>query len=213
MKILVTGGAGFVGSHAVDELVSRGHSLLVHDDLSTAELDGDGDAPRWRNSGASYSNVSFPEGNLRDVEAVLHLALRHPLERERACWGTAFQGFVVGGVRLLLELLNLRAPLKRFVLAGPLLQATVAPERIGVPRVHPEAALARGLRDLLAYWHRPPALGIYCAWFPELLGERRMTEVPAGVGTLPVERAASILADMTDGRLPHRLGQDVEVLP
>jgi hypothetical protein len=213
MKVLVTGGAGFLGSHVVDELLSRDHAVLVHDDLSTAELEEDGEEARWRNPGATYSWTSFPEGNLRDVEAVAYLALRHPLERERACWGTAFQGYVVGGVRLLLELLNLRAPLKRFSLAGPLLQATVTPERIGMLRVHPEAALVRGLRDLLAYWHRPPALGVYCAWFPELTGERRVTEVPAGVGTFPVERAASILADLTDGRAPHRLGQDVEVLP
>jgi len=210
MRILVTGGCGFLGSHLVDELVSRGHSVLVHDNLSTAELT-EADEPRWMNPGATFDWIASP--TIRDVEAVAHLALRHPLERERAVWEIAFQGYVTGGVSLLLELLNARAPLKRFTLAGPLLQAVVSEERISALRVHPEAALVRGLRDLLAYWHRPPALGIYCAWFPELLGERRMTEVPEGVGTLPVERAASILADVTDGRMPHRLGQDVEVLP
>jgi UDP-glucose 4-epimerase len=35
MKILVTGGAGFIGSHVVDAYVAAGHDVLVVDDLST----------------------------------------------------------------------------------------------------------------------------------------------------------------------------------
>jgi UDP-glucose 4-epimerase len=35
MKILVTGGAGFIGSHVVDAFVDAGHTVLIADDLST----------------------------------------------------------------------------------------------------------------------------------------------------------------------------------
>jgi UDP-glucose 4-epimerase len=39
MRALLTGGAGFVGSHLADALLSRGHEVLVVDDLSTGSLD------------------------------------------------------------------------------------------------------------------------------------------------------------------------------
>src|SRR5258707_83930 len=35
MRVLVTGGAGFIGSHLCDELVARGHQVTALDDLST----------------------------------------------------------------------------------------------------------------------------------------------------------------------------------
>ena len=39
MRILITGGAGFVGSHLADELLRRGHRIHVLDDLSTGAID------------------------------------------------------------------------------------------------------------------------------------------------------------------------------
>lgn len=39
MKVLVTGGAGYIGSHTVVELIKAGHSAVIVDDLSNAKLD------------------------------------------------------------------------------------------------------------------------------------------------------------------------------
>ena len=36
MKVLVTGGAGYIGSHTVVELINAGHSVVIADDLSNA---------------------------------------------------------------------------------------------------------------------------------------------------------------------------------
>ncbi|GAH80102.1 unnamed protein product, partial [marine sediment metagenome] len=37
MRIIVTGGAGFVGSHLVDKLIKKGHKVVVVDNLSTGK--------------------------------------------------------------------------------------------------------------------------------------------------------------------------------
>jgi UDP-glucose 4-epimerase len=38
MNILLTGGAGFIGSHLVDKILSEGSEVLVLDDLSTGKM-------------------------------------------------------------------------------------------------------------------------------------------------------------------------------
>lgn len=47
MKILVTGGAGFIGSHVVDAYVAGGHDVLVIDDLSTGRRENLNPAARF----------------------------------------------------------------------------------------------------------------------------------------------------------------------
>ena len=39
MKVLVTGGAGYIGSHTVVELIKAGHEAIIVDDLSNAKAD------------------------------------------------------------------------------------------------------------------------------------------------------------------------------
>lgn len=39
MNILVTGGAGFIGSHIVDQLIARGHQVIMIDNLVTGQTD------------------------------------------------------------------------------------------------------------------------------------------------------------------------------
>lgn len=77
MRYLVTGGAGFIGSHLVERLLDEGHEVLVLDDLSTgrfenlAHLDG---RPGLEIRVASVCDPAVTEPCVRECQAVFHLA-------------------------------------------------------------------------------------------------------------------------------------------
>jgi nucleoside-diphosphate-sugar epimerase len=61
MRYVVTGGAGFIGSNTVDELVKRGHGVVVLDDLS---------AGKEENLADVRSKITFIKGSISDLEIV-----------------------------------------------------------------------------------------------------------------------------------------------
>jgi UDP-glucose 4-epimerase len=63
MKILLTGGAGFIGSHLATELLGRGQEVLVLDDLSTGRLEN------LRHI-QSNSGLHLKEGSILDIEVL-----------------------------------------------------------------------------------------------------------------------------------------------
>ncbi len=60
-RYLVTGGAGFIGSHVVERLVADGHQVRVLDDLSSGRLE---------NLAEVRDRVDFQKGDIRDRKAV-----------------------------------------------------------------------------------------------------------------------------------------------
>ena len=59
MKILVTGGAGFIGSHIVEYLVQRGDNITILDNLNTGKIE---------NLSKVKNNVNFVNGDIRDYK-------------------------------------------------------------------------------------------------------------------------------------------------
>lgn len=77
MRFLITGGAGFVGSHLVDGLVEAGHSVIVLDDLSTGRHDNlraHAGNPQVEFVLGSILNESLVDDVVRRVDVVMHLA-------------------------------------------------------------------------------------------------------------------------------------------
>jgi len=82
MRYLVTGGAGFIGSHITEELLRRGNSVIVLDDLSSGKED---------NLGHLTGNLELVKGSICDTDVVgstcrgadyvLHLAARTSVPR------------------------------------------------------------------------------------------------------------------------------------
>jgi len=77
MRYLVTGGAGFIGSNVVDELVRRGHDVVVLDDLSTgAESNLAGVRSKIDLRVGSIVDLATVQAACQKVDYVLHLAAR-----------------------------------------------------------------------------------------------------------------------------------------
>ena len=96
LKSLVTGGCGFIGSHIVDELISRGHDVVVVDNESAESND-----TFFHNEKATYHKSDIADYNsieplFKEVDYVFHLAaesrIQPTLERPQDACVTNFVG-------------------------------------------------------------------------------------------------------------------------
>ncbi len=115
MRTLVTGGAGFIGSHIVDSLVDQGHDVVVVDDLSRGRREN-------LSAKAELAQVSITTPEVEQViteyrpEAVFHLAAQIDVRRSVADPAFDAEANVGGTVRVASS--AARAGCKVFVLAS-----------------------------------------------------------------------------------------------
>ena len=73
--LLVTGGTGYIGSHACIALIGAGYELLVLDNLSNSSLDS-----LKRVEQITSKTVSFVEGDIRDQSLLRSIFFNHSID-------------------------------------------------------------------------------------------------------------------------------------
>ena len=152
-KILVTGGAGFIGSHIVDGLVSKGHQVRVFDNLTEQVHGPNAQIPDYLNK-----NIEFIKGDVRDRGA-LYKALDgiEVCYHEAAAVGVGQSMYQIqyymdvntmGGATLLDILANEKHTVEKLVVASSMSiygEGKYNCPQCGViyPQLRPEAQLAR----------------------------------------------------------------------
>jgi dTDP-L-rhamnose 4-epimerase len=118
MKVLVTGGAGFVGSHTVDALLAGGYDVKILDSFNPTIHDGRRPsylAPEAEVIEGDVREKRSWETALQDVDAVFHLAAHQDL---RLDFSTFFHVNAVGTALLYEVAVERRLPLERVVVGS-----------------------------------------------------------------------------------------------
>lgn len=165
MRILVTGGAGYVGSVSVERLVEAGHEVAVLDDLSTGHRD------------AILPGVQLFEGSFGDpdaigraledgnVEAVLHCAARSLVGESMVDPAVYYRANVAGGIVLL-------DAMRRIGIGRIVFSSTAAV--YGVPDTSPITE-AMPLRPINPYGETKRAFEDAMAWYGAAYGLRSVS--------------------------------------
>lgn len=121
MKILVTGGAGFIGSHITDELVRRGYSVRMMDSLEP-QVHG-GKVPDYLNKEAEFfrGDTTNPEDwakALKGVDAVIHEAAATGIGQSMYRPARFHMANTVGTALMYEAIINHKLPIKKIVVAS-----------------------------------------------------------------------------------------------
>lgn len=159
-KVLVTGGAGFIGSHMVDLLLKRGYEVRVYDNLEP-QVHGDiTEPPAYLSKDAEFINGDILDKDklrkaLEGCDAVIHDAAmvgvgqsQYQIER--------YTNVNTMGTAILLEILaNEKTKVERLLVASSMsiygegLYKRPSDGKLIAPELRPEAQMAGGVFDML----------------------------------------------------------------
>lgn len=136
MKVIVTGGCGFIGSHSVDRLLNEGHEVICLDNFSTGRLENIGhhqNSSRLKVIECDLSlhqslNDLLKRGSFDDVELVFHFAALADIVPSITNPRKYFEANVIGTLNLLETCRHLK--LRKFIYAA-------SSSCYGIPDIYP----------------------------------------------------------------------------
>ena len=120
--VLVTGGAGFIGSHLADALLAAGHRVRVLDALEP-QVHGTAAVPAWLDGGAEFVRGSVRDADvvrrvLQDVDVVFHEAAQVGVAQSMYAIARYVADNVAGTAVLLEEIVRRRDRVRKLVVAS-----------------------------------------------------------------------------------------------
>jgi UDP-glucose 4-epimerase len=183
VRSLVTGGAGFIGSHLVDALVTRGDEVTALDDLSTGRR-------RYVNDAARFLEHDVREPFDAEVDVVFHLAAQADVGTsvERPAFDAAVN--VVGTVNVL-EAARAAGAAVVFASTGGAIYGDVdapAPEDAERRPVSPYGTAKLAGEAYVDAWQRIHGLDAVSLRFANVYGPRQSASLEGGVIAIFLER-------------------------
>jgi UDP-glucose 4-epimerase len=200
MRVLVTGGAGFIGSTLVDRLLAEGHRVDVVDDLSTGSLANLADARAQAGHALTVHQLDIRSGELVEVmarrqpEVVFHLAAQADVRVsvERPVFDAEVN--VLGTLRVLEGARAADSARVVFAASGGTLYGEPDPSQLPLPEQHPHRPLSpygvskkAGIDYLVAY-REIHALEFCALALANVYGPRQDPHGEAGVVAIFAER-------------------------
>lgn len=191
MKVLVTGGAGFIGSHLVDRLLQEGHEVVVVDNLSTGRR-------KNINRAAQFYKMDIQSWRLERVfrnerpNIVMHLAAQMDVRKSVEDPMFDAQVNVLGTLNVLQQAVKHGTRKVVFSSSGGAIYGDQ--ETFPAPESHPTRPLSPyGLSKLcgeqyLSYFHRVGGLQVVSLRYANVFGPRQDPEGEAGVVAIFIQK-------------------------
>jgi len=191
VRVLVTGGAGFVGSNLVDRLLAEGYDVDVVDDLSTGALANLGDARTQRARRMTFQRFDIRSATVADLiahrkpEIVFHLAAQADVRVSVANPSLDAEVNVVGSLNIIQG--ALAAGVRKVVFAGSGGTLYGIPESVPTREGHPQQPISpygvakKAIGDYLHYYREVHGLEYTVLALANVYGPRQDPYGEAGV--------------------------------
>ncbi|MEW5692450.1 MAG: SDR family NAD(P)-dependent oxidoreductase [Candidatus Hydrogenedentota bacterium] len=121
-KVLITGGAGFVGSHTVDRFIKEGYAVKIFDNLDP-QVHPNSKIPAYLNKEAEFIKGDVRDrGELKkameDVEGIIHLAAKVGVGQSQYDIANYVDVNITGTANLLNNIIRYNLPVKKIIVAS-----------------------------------------------------------------------------------------------